>query len=88
MAKVKSPAEGKRTARVNLALPAKLAETLRTLAFIDRISTNELIKNICSNYAKTRVDDLNEFEKFLERINKEAEQFVKDISNLDTSELK
>lgn len=88
MAKVKNPAEGKRNARLNLALPVNLAEMLRTLAFIDRISTNELIKNICSAYVDTRAEDLGEYKKFLERIDKDAEEFAEDIANLDLSELK
>lgn len=71
MAKIKNPAEGKLAARINLALPVKLAEDLKTLAFLDGTSVNDYVKRILAAYAEACSDDLKKYKKFLDQIQKE-----------------
>lgn len=71
MAKVKNPVEGKLSSRINLALPAKLAEDLKTLAFLDGTSVNDYVKRIITAYVEACADDLKKYQKFREQIQKE-----------------
>lgn len=72
MAKVKNPEEGKRSARINLALPVKLAEDLKTLAFLDGgNSVNDYVKRILAAYVAACDDDLERYKNFREQIQNE-----------------
>lgn len=72
MAKVKNPEEGKLSSRINLALPAKLAEDLKTLAFLDGgTSVNDYVKRILAAYVAACDDDLARYKNFREQIRNE-----------------
>ena len=71
MAKIKNPAEGKLSARINLALPVKLAEDLKTLAFIDGTSVNDYARRILSAYVAACGDELEKYKSFREQVRNE-----------------
>ena len=68
MARVQKPADERREARINLAFTADLKSKLEDISSVDEISVNALIERICTDYVKSRADDLRELKAFRARI--------------------
>lgn len=68
MARIQKPSDVRRDARINLAFTSELKGKLEDIASVDEISVNALVERICTDYVKSRADDLSELEAFRARI--------------------
>ncbi len=71
-----TPEEGKelKTARFNLVIREKPRADLRKLAFMNKVSTNEMICRILEEYIEAHRDEVAAYDAFFEKMGKRNKQ--------------